>query len=167
MFIASLSIQIRRAEVIVRACLASQRARDRGRDTAWGNIVSRFTERFDCKHPFACAGMAFAGMTTDLALAMCRGGGVGAIGAGFTPAEQLLAIIQDMRQQTTAHFNINAQIRVCAEECVPPEAGNAVRSSRLVLNIASDGRSRPRSWCSATLPKSSLRAARPLPSKTS
>ena len=32
-----------------------------------GNIVTRFTERFGCKHPFACAGMAFAGMTPDLA----------------------------------------------------------------------------------------------------
>ena len=37
-----------------------------------GNIVTRFTERFGCKHPLACAGMAFAGMT-DLALAVCRG----------------------------------------------------------------------------------------------
>jgi len=23
-----------------------------------GNIVTRFTERFGCKHPFACAGLA-------------------------------------------------------------------------------------------------------------
>ena len=50
-----------------------------------GHIVTRFTERFGCKHPFACAGMAFAGMTPDLALAVCRGGGVGAIGVGFHP----------------------------------------------------------------------------------
>src|SRR5207245_10348394 len=54
-----------------------------------GNIVTRFTERFGCKHPFACAGMAFAGMTPDLELAVCRGGGVGAIGVGLTSAEQL------------------------------------------------------------------------------
>jgi hypothetical protein len=47
-----------------------------------GNIVTRFTERFGCKHPFACAGMAFAGMTPDLALAVCRGGGVGALVSG-------------------------------------------------------------------------------------
>jgi NAD(P)H-dependent flavin oxidoreductase YrpB (nitropropane dioxygenase family) len=92
-----------------------------------GNIVTRFTERFGCKHPFACAGMAFAGMTPDLALAVCRGGGVGAIGVGFTPAEELRAMIQEMRKQTTAPFNVNfitifdndAQIRVCAEERVP------------------------------------------------
>jgi NAD(P)H-dependent flavin oxidoreductase YrpB (nitropropane dioxygenase family) len=91
-----------------------------------GNIVTRFTERFGCKHPFACAGMAFAGMT-DLALAVCRGGGVGAIGVGLMPAEQLRAMIHEMRKQTTAPFNVNlitffdndAQIRVCAEERVP------------------------------------------------
>jgi NAD(P)H-dependent flavin oxidoreductase YrpB (nitropropane dioxygenase family) len=41
-----------------------------------GNIVTRFTERFGCKHPFACAGMAFAGMTPDLELA---GQGIGLI----------------------------------------------------------------------------------------
>jgi hypothetical protein len=33
-----------------------------------GHIVTRFTERFGCRHPFACAGLAFAGMTPDLAL---------------------------------------------------------------------------------------------------
>ena len=92
-----------------------------------GDIVTRFTERFGCRHPFACAGMAFAGMTPDLALAVCRGGGVGAIGVGFTPAEELRAMIQEMRKQTTAPFHVNfitifdneAQIRVCAEERVP------------------------------------------------
>ena len=92
-----------------------------------GNIVTRFTERFGCKHPFACAGMAFAGMTPDLAIAVCRGGGVGAIGVGFTPADPLRAMIHEVRKHTTAPFNINfitifdndAQIRVCAEERVP------------------------------------------------
>jgi len=91
-----------------------------------GNIVTRFTRRFGCKHPFACAGMAFAGMP-DLALAVCRGGGVGAIGVGLMHAEQLRAMIHEMRKQTTAPFNVNlitffdndAQIRVCAEERVP------------------------------------------------
>jgi NAD(P)H-dependent flavin oxidoreductase YrpB (nitropropane dioxygenase family) len=63
-----------------------------------GNIVTRFTGRFRCKHPFACAGLAFAGMTPDLALAVCRGGGVGAIGVGFTPAEPLRDMIQQMRK---------------------------------------------------------------------
>src|SRR5215471_6930961 len=66
-----------------------------------GQIVTRFTERFGCKHPFACAGLAFAGMT-DLALAVCRGGVVGAIGVGFMPAPQLRAMIPETRDQPIA-----------------------------------------------------------------
>jgi len=89
-------------------------------------ISTRFTARFGCNHPFACAGMAFAA-TTDLALAVCRGGGVGAIGVGLTPADQLRGVIHDMRKGTRAPFNINfltifdndAHIRICAEERVP------------------------------------------------
>ena len=64
-------------------------------------IATRFTARFGCKHPFACAGMAFAGMT-ELALAVCGGGGVGAIGVGLTPAEQLRGLIQEMPKKTSS-----------------------------------------------------------------
>jgi NAD(P)H-dependent flavin oxidoreductase YrpB (nitropropane dioxygenase family) len=99
-------------------------AKSKGRSMS--SIVTRFTERFGCRYPFACAGMAFAA-TADLALAVCRGGGVGAIGVGFIPAEELRAAIRHLRLRTTAPFNINlltifdndAQIRVCAEERVP------------------------------------------------
>ena len=81
------------------------------------------TERFGCRHPFAGAGMAFAGGTADLALGVCAGGGIGAVGVGFTPGEQLRAIIHQIRASTDAPFNIDfitcfdndAQIRVCAE----------------------------------------------------
>jgi NAD(P)H-dependent flavin oxidoreductase YrpB (nitropropane dioxygenase family) len=99
------------------------------RDTkgrSMSSIATRFTERFGLRYPFACAGMAFAA-TEDLALAVCRGGGVGAIGVGLIPAEELRATIRRVRQQTTAPFNINfltifdndARVRVCAEERVP------------------------------------------------
>ena len=92
-----------------------------------GSISTRMTERFGCRHPFAAAGMAFAGSTADLALGVCAGGGIGAIGVGFTPAEQLRAVIHQIRAATGAPFNINfitcfendPQIRVCAEEKVP------------------------------------------------
>jgi nitronate monooxygenase len=90
-------------------------------------ISTRMTERFGCRHPFAGAGMAFAGGTADLALGVCAGGGLGAVGVGLTPAEPLRAIIHEIRATTQAPFNINlitffdndAQIRVCAEEKVP------------------------------------------------
>ena len=92
-----------------------------------GSISTRMTERFGCRHPFASAGMAFAGGTADLALGVCAGGGIGAIGVGFTPAEKIWTIIRQIRAATDAPFNINfitcfdndAQIRVCAEEKVP------------------------------------------------
>jgi NAD(P)H-dependent flavin oxidoreductase YrpB (nitropropane dioxygenase family) len=72
-----------------------------------GSISTRMTERFGCRHPFASAGMAFAGGTSDLALAVCAGGGIGAVGVGLTPAEQLRAIIHEIRAATDAPFNIN------------------------------------------------------------
>jgi nitronate monooxygenase len=91
------------------------------------SVSTRMTKRFGCRHPFASAGMAFAGSTADLALGVCAGGGVGAVGVGFTPADQLRAIIRHIRATTSAPFNINfvsffdndAQISVCAEEKVP------------------------------------------------
>jgi NAD(P)H-dependent flavin oxidoreductase YrpB (nitropropane dioxygenase family) len=91
------------------------------------SITTRMTERFGCHHPFAAAGMAFAGGTADLALGVCAGGGIGAVGVGFTPADQLRAIIHQIRAATKAPFNVNfitcfdndAQVRVCAEEKVP------------------------------------------------
>jgi NAD(P)H-dependent flavin oxidoreductase YrpB (nitropropane dioxygenase family) len=95
--------------------------------TEMGSISTRMTERFGCRHPFAGAGLAFAGGTPDLALGVCAGGGIGAVGVGFTPAEPLRAIIHEIRAATDAPFNVNfitcfdndAQIRVCAEEKVP------------------------------------------------
>ena len=91
------------------------------------SITTRMTERFGCRHPFAAAGMAFAGGTADLALGVCAGGGIGAVGVGFTPADQLRVIIHQIRAATKAPFNVNfitcfdndAQVRVCAEEKVP------------------------------------------------
>ncbi len=65
-----------------------------------GSISTRMTERFGCRHPFAAAGMAFAGSTADLALGVCGGGGIGAIGVGFTPAEQLRVVIHQIRAAT-------------------------------------------------------------------
>lgn len=48
------------------------------RGTKMDRISTRMTERFGCRHPFAGAGMAFAGGTVDLALGVCSGGGIGA-----------------------------------------------------------------------------------------
>jgi NAD(P)H-dependent flavin oxidoreductase YrpB (nitropropane dioxygenase family) len=91
------------------------------------SIETRFTLRFGVRHPFACAGMAFAGLTPDLAIAVSKAGGIGAVGVGFTPPDLLRAYIRVIRTATGAPFNINfitcfdndAQVKVCAEEAVP------------------------------------------------
>ena len=48
------------------------------------SIATRYTARYRVRHPFACAGLAFAGMTPDLAIAVSKAGGIGSLG-GFTP----------------------------------------------------------------------------------
>ena len=91
------------------------------------SIATRFTQRYGVRHPFACAGMAFAGMTPALTIAVCKAGGIGALGVGFTPPELLREYIRTIRAATDAPFNVNfitcfdndAQVKVCAEERVP------------------------------------------------
>jgi NAD(P)H-dependent flavin oxidoreductase YrpB (nitropropane dioxygenase family) len=56
-------------------------------------LGTRLTERFGCTHPFAPAGMAFAGETPDLAIAVNAAGGIGAVDVGFMPAEALRGVI--------------------------------------------------------------------------
>ena len=91
------------------------------------SITTRFTQRFGVRHPFACAGMAFAGLTPDLAIAVSKAGGIGAIGVGFTPPQLLREYVRAVKAATPAPFNVNfitcfendAQVKVCAEEGVP------------------------------------------------
>ncbi|MEO4043943.1 nitronate monooxygenase [Hoeflea sp. CAU 1731] len=93
------------------------------------NVLStRFSQSYGVDHPFACAGMAFAGMTPDLCIAVCQAGGVGALGVGLTPPELLRQMIKGIRAAVgDKPFNINfitifteeAHIDVCAEEKAP------------------------------------------------
>ncbi len=91
------------------------------------SIATRFTQRFGVRHPFACAGMAFAGLTPDLAIAVSKAGGIGAIGVGFTPPQLLREYVRAVKAATPSPFNVNcitcfdndAQVKVCAEEGVP------------------------------------------------
>jgi len=91
-------------------------------------VSTRFSQSYNVRHPFACAGMAFAGMTPDLCIAVCMGGGIGALGVGLMPPEMLRQMIQGIRGAVGDRaFNINfitifteqAHIDVCAEEQVP------------------------------------------------
>jgi enoyl-[acyl-carrier protein] reductase II len=54
-------------------------------------ISTRFTDAYGVAHPIAQAGMAFVGMTPDLAVAVCEAGGLGSLGVGLMPAPALEA----------------------------------------------------------------------------
>jgi enoyl-[acyl-carrier protein] reductase II len=68
---------------------------------------TRLTEAFGVRYPIACAGMAFVGMTPDLAIAVCRAGGIGALGVGKLPPAAMAAMIGQIRAATDAPFNVN------------------------------------------------------------
>jgi len=71
------------------------------------SIRTRFTEAYGLRHPFAAAGLAFAGMTPEFVIAVCKAGGLGAYGVGLTPPPVLGEAVAAVRAQTDAPFNLN------------------------------------------------------------
>lgn len=110
------------------------------------SIATKLTQRFNVQHPFVCAGMAFAGMTPDLAIAVCKAGGIGGLGVGFTPPELLREYIRTIRAATSMPFHVNfitcfdndAQVKVCAEERVPIVSWHWGHPSEANLKILRD-----------------------------
>jgi NAD(P)H-dependent flavin oxidoreductase YrpB (nitropropane dioxygenase family) len=86
-------------------------------------IQTRFTDRYGVRHPFASAGLAFAGMTPDLAIAVGAAGGVGALGVGPLPPEAMTALVGAIQAASSAPLNVNfitifttdAHIAACCE----------------------------------------------------
>jgi NAD(P)H-dependent flavin oxidoreductase YrpB (nitropropane dioxygenase family) len=70
-------------------------------------ISTRFTDTYGVTHPIAQAGMAFVGMTPDLAVAVCEAGGLGALGVGLMPPPALKTTIDGVRAGTDRPFNVN------------------------------------------------------------
>ena len=92
------------------------------------SVATPFTARYAVQHPFAQAGMAFVSETPDLAIAVTNAGGIGAIGVGFLPPEQLRGVIRAVREAVgdkpfdvnfITFFGNDEQVRVVAEERVP------------------------------------------------
>lgn len=89
-------------------------------------LTTKLTERYGIKHPFTQAGMAFAGEKPELAMAVGRGGGIGSIGVGFLPPQELREHIARLRDADHP-YNINfitcfgndEQVKATAEEKVP------------------------------------------------
>jgi len=71
--------------------------------------------------------MAFAGWYPPLAIAVCRAGGIGCIGAPLLPPPAVRELAQAMKGADAGPFNMgfltnfdhDAQVRICAEERVP------------------------------------------------
>ncbi|WP_247232290.1 nitronate monooxygenase family protein [Telluribacter sp. SYSU D00476] len=90
-------------------------------------ITTRLTETYNVIYPFVSAGMAFAGTSPDLAIAVCKAGGIGAIAMGPLPAEAVRFLIREVKKATDRPFHVNfitfltdeEKIRVCVEEQVP------------------------------------------------
>lgn len=70
-------------------------------------LHTRFTEAYGLTTPIAQAGMAFVGMTPDLAVAVSEAGALGALGVGLMPAPALAELIAAVRARTAKPFNVN------------------------------------------------------------
>jgi len=70
-------------------------------------LRTRFTEAYGLSTPIAQAGMAFVGMTPDLAVAVSNAGALGSLGVGLLPASAMTQIIAGIRAGTPGPFNVN------------------------------------------------------------
>jgi NAD(P)H-dependent flavin oxidoreductase YrpB (nitropropane dioxygenase family) len=70
-------------------------------------LRTRFTDAFGIDRPIAQAGMAFAGMTPSLAIAVGNAGGLGSFGVGLLPPPVVADMVGAIRGGTTAPLNVN------------------------------------------------------------
>jgi len=70
-------------------------------------IRNRFTQAYNVQHPFVVAGLGLVGMTPELAVAACEAGAIGSVGIGAMPPPAMRQLIQAVRAQTSAPFNVN------------------------------------------------------------
>jgi enoyl-[acyl-carrier protein] reductase II len=95
--------------------------------TVTASIPTRLTKRYNIRHPFTQAGMAFSGWSPQLACAVTRAGGIGAIGAGLLPEPVVRDIVGAIKAANVGLYNINfltnfdheAQARASAEMGAP------------------------------------------------
>ena len=70
-------------------------------------IETKFTREYGVRYPFACAGMAFAGSSPALPIAVGRAGGIGAYGVGPLPAPLVAQHVAAIRGAVDAPLNLN------------------------------------------------------------
>ncbi|MEV6350674.1 nitronate monooxygenase [Actinoplanes sp. NPDC051851] len=90
-------------------------------------IKTRLTYAYGLRTPIVQAGMAFVGMTPDLAVAVGDAGAMGSLGVGLMPPPAVTATIAAIRAGTDGPFHVNlitpfatdAQIDVLCTAAVP------------------------------------------------
>ncbi|MCY6382639.1 NAD(P)H-dependent flavin oxidoreductase [Hoeflea prorocentri] len=71
-------------------------------------ITTRFTQKYGLSVPLTQAGMAFAGMTPPLGIAVSEAGAMGSIaGVGIIPPEGVQMLVGGMQQGTRKPFHVN------------------------------------------------------------
>src|SRR3954453_16339913 len=70
-------------------------------------LETRFTQAYGLTTPIAQAGMAFVGMTPELAVAVSNAGALGSIGVGLMPPAALAQTIEAVQSRTAKPFNVN------------------------------------------------------------
>ncbi|WP_433366662.1 NAD(P)H-dependent flavin oxidoreductase [Actinoplanes sp. CA-142083] len=70
-------------------------------------LKTRFTDAYGLSTPIAQAGMAFVGMTPDLAVAVSNAGALGSLGVGLLPPPAITQAIAAIRAGTPGPFHVN------------------------------------------------------------
>jgi NAD(P)H-dependent flavin oxidoreductase YrpB (nitropropane dioxygenase family) len=110
------------------------------------SIPTALTKRYNIRHPFTQAGMAFAGWSPQLAAAVSLAGGIGAIGAGLLPEPVVRDLIGAMQASNCGLYNFNfltnfdhdAQVRACAEMKVPIVSFHWGHPSAALIKVLKD-----------------------------
>ena len=79
-------------------------------------IKTKFTEKYGLETPIAQAGMAFAGMTPDLGIAVSNAGAMGSIaGVGILPPEAVRMLVAGTQAGTDKPFHVNFITIYCTD----------------------------------------------------
>jgi len=116
-----------------------------------GPLITPSTREYGVNRPVAFARMPFCGTAPDLAAAICKAGGIGAIAAGPLPASAVRELIRTFRDASDSPRNVDfitflcqdGQLQVCIDEQAPSISfhwGREFDSSEEQVPMDIDGR---------------------------
>lgn len=79
-------------------------------------LQTKFTQKYDLDTPITQAGMAFAGMTPDLGIAVSNAGAMGSVaGVGILPPNAVRGLVSGMQTGTDKAFHVNFITIYCTD----------------------------------------------------